>query len=94
MQNLPKSRLLYNIRDHLLVNTTFAFIISLMHALTPQHIIDDLHVRYPFFRMCVCVLYTSMLASLGRFALVSGFQQIVWIARACATRGSHESPLN
>lgn len=45
IQNLPKSRLLFNIRDHLLFNTGFAFFVSLVHYLSPQHVIDDLHVR-------------------------------------------------
>ena len=45
MANLPKSRLLYNIRGHLVFNTAFAFLVSMVHFLTPQHIIDDLHVR-------------------------------------------------
>lgn len=49
MLNLPKSRLLYNVRHHLFANTGFAFIVSLVHALTPQHIIDDLHVRARLF---------------------------------------------
>ncbi|CAM9830192.1 unnamed protein product, partial [Ectocarpus fasciculatus] len=44
IQNLPKSRLLYNIKEHLAYNTAFAFCISMVHFLTPQHIIDDVHV--------------------------------------------------
>ncbi|CAM9892804.1 unnamed protein product [Ectocarpus sp. 6 AP-2014] len=44
IQNLPKSRLLYNIKEHLFYNTAFAFCVSMVHYLTPQHVIDDLHV--------------------------------------------------
>ena len=44
IQNLPKSRLLYNIKGHLFYNTAFAFSVSMVHLLTPQHVIDDLHV--------------------------------------------------
>eukprot|EP00903_Cladosiphon_okamuranus_P014888 g13787.t1 len=44
IQNLPKSRLLYNIKGHLFYNTAFAFAVSMVHFLTPQHVIDDLHV--------------------------------------------------
>ncbi|CAM9718049.1 unnamed protein product, partial [Hapterophycus canaliculatus] len=44
IQNLPKSRLLYNIKEHLFYNTAFAFAVSMVHFLTPQHVIDDLHV--------------------------------------------------
>ncbi|CAM9870966.1 unnamed protein product [Pylaiella littoralis] len=44
IQNLPKSRLLYNIKEHLFYNTSFAFVVSMIHLLTPQHVIDDLHV--------------------------------------------------
>lgn len=63
MQNLPKSRLLYNIKGHLFYNTAFAFAVSMVHLLTPQHVIDDLHVSVrprttalrgaPFCRMVV-----------------------------------------
>lgn len=49
IQNLPKSRLLYNIKEHLFYNTGFAFVVSMIHFLTPQHVIDDLHVSGPVF---------------------------------------------
>lgn len=55
IQNLPKSRLLYNIKEHLFYNTAFAFAVSMVHALTPQHIIDDLHVSYPHTCGTICV---------------------------------------
>jgi putative membrane protein len=44
IRNIPQSRILRQIRSHLIANTGWAIVIAVVHGITPSHIIDDMHI--------------------------------------------------